>query len=174
MKLIFGLGNPGKKYELTRHNVGYLVIDQLVNQARVLNLKRQNLGKKFFSEIFVINNKIFLAKPLTFMNKSGKAVKAVMKFYKISLENLIVISDDLDLELGKIRERDSGSSGGHKGLQSIIDELGTDKFKRIKIGIGRSKVIPPEKWVLQKFSKEEKKIIDEAVEKVVKKLALLG
>jgi len=155
MKLIVGLGNPGKKYEKTRHNIGFRVIDILKSK-----IERQNLG-------------IILLKPQSFMNSSGVEVLKKMNFYRCKPENLFVVYDDLDLPFGEIRIRHKGSSGGHKGVQSIIEAIQTEYFTRVRIGIGR----PPEnvlveRYVLEDFSIEEEKvlpkIIDEAAEKVVK------
>jgi len=144
MLLIIGLGNPGKKYEKTRHNVGYRVIDELA--------RNKPTG-------FV------LAKPQTFMNESGKAVKALVKNYKLKTKNLIVVHDDIDLPLGEFKISFNRGSAGHKGVQSVINELETKDFQRIRIGIcpvaGKPKNV--EKFVLQNFTKEEERAIKEAV-----------
>jgi len=147
MILIVGLGNPGKKYKKTRHNVGFMVIDAL---------KKKISGKN-----------IVLLKPQTFMNNSGKTVKRIIRNLKLEIRNLVVIHDDIDLPLGTIRVSKNVGSAGHKGVQSIIDELGTKNFTRIRIGIqpktGKPKEV--EKFVLEKFTKEEKKIVKETIKK---------
>lgn len=171
MKLIIGLGNPGEKYEKTRHNAGFLAVDKVVSSVKYQVL---NTSLKFNAEIShgVINNeKIILAKPQTFMNNSGQAIQTILDYYKISLEDIIVIHDDLDIAIGKYKISKNRGSAGHKGVQSIIDYLGTKDFMRIRIGIGEnskvqdlansrvqistSKKIPVEKFVLEKFSTEE-------------------
>lgn len=155
MKLIVGLGNPGSKYEHTRHNMGFDTLD-LLNET--LKIK---LDKKKFQGLYGKGEGIILFKPETFMNLSGIAVREIMTFYKIDIEDLLVISDDMALPVGKIRLRDAGSSGGHKGLQNIIDNLGTDKFKRVRIGIGEPKINTID-FVLSKPSKEEAPLISDA------------
>jgi len=151
MILIVGLGNPGKKYQNTRHNVGSRVIDEL----KVLDLKNA-----------------ILAKPKTFMNLSGKTVKPLVQRYKIPTPNLWVVHDDIDLPFGTIRIVKNRGSAGHKGVESIIKELGTKNFIRFRIGIqpktGKPKT--PERFVLQKFNKEEEKIIEEIIKKTVEAL----
>lgn len=149
MKLIVGLGNPGKKYERTRHNVGFLVADAL---AKVTDDPR-----------------IIILKPDAYMNRSGEAVSKAMQFRKIPLNNLFVISDDADLPFGEVRVREKGSSGGHKGLQSIIDTLGTNAFTRVRVGIGRpdNPNIPLEDWVLSTWTKDEEKNLPDIIEKAV-------
>lgn len=155
MKLIVGLGNPGKKYEKTRHNIGFRVLDKMANGFK--------FEKKFNAEISVGNEdlrskKIIFAKPQTFMNNSGEAVLAISKFYKIDPIDIIVIHDELDLKFGKIKESFGSRSAGHNGVQSIIDRLDTKDFTRIRFGIGPTpEKIPSEKFVLQKFSKDEEK-----------------
>jgi len=179
MKLIVGLGNPGKKYENTRHNVGFLVMDKIQNLIRQLADKSQNfkLEKKFNAEIAKIqvgDKDAILAKPQTFMNLSGEAVQKLMQFYKIKPADIWVISDDLNLQLGQIRVRFGGSDGGHNGLKSIIEAIG-EKFWRIRVGIGSNlkfkseklkinNIIPAEKYVLENFNKEEKEIIDKVID----------
>lgn len=148
MKLIVGLGNPGKEYEKTRHNIGFIFIDNYT--------KNENFKEDFKSLYLKKENTIF-QKPLTYMNNSGEAISAIMKFYKISSEDLYVIYDDMDLEIGRIRIREKGSSGGHNGIKSIINHIG-EKFNRIKIGIGPKKDNSIS-HVLGKFSKEDNEII---------------
>ncbi len=183
MKIIVGLGNPGKKYENTRHNMGFRTIEALNqipnfkwplrgNRSAINQIPKHN--KKFNAEItkgMINNEKILLVKPQTFMNDSGKAVKLISDFYKIKPKDIWVIADDINLPIGKIRIRTGGSSGGHKGLQSIIDFLGTDNFPRFRIGIRDEifdlKKISQERYVLDKFSKEELRIIEKSISLVI-------
>ncbi len=171
MKLIVGLGNPGKKYDQAWHNAGFMAIDQIQLDQPDEFLKFKN-SLKFKAQICEGNNpeeKIILAKPQTFMNRSGQAVKALVKFYKIKPQDLFVIHDDIDLPLGKIRISQNASAAGHKGVQSIIDELGTQEFIRFRLGIKQEQKIqiPAEKYVLQKIDKESKLIIDEVIKKIL-------
>ncbi|WP_028306556.1 aminoacyl-tRNA hydrolase [Desulfitibacter alkalitolerans] len=136
MKLIAGLGNPGKKYEATRHNIGFMVVDFLADIWKLDFSKTKEKG--LIAEGYHNHEKILLVKPQTYMNLSGVCVGGLVNFYKIPVENVIVIYDDLDLEIGTIRIRPSGSSGGHKGMQSIINHLNTNEIIRIKLGIGRN------------------------------------
>jgi len=172
-----GLGNPGKKYELTRHNFGFLTVAQLLNLfSKEINQKLIfSSSTKFKSEIcqFIYGDKkVILAKPQTFMNLSGQAAKIFHYFYKP--EKIIVIYDDLYLPLGTIRMRDDGESGGHKGVEDIIQHIGNDFF-RVKLGIGpQPKNLSGEKFVLQNFSQEElisvEKAINLASEKLLEKI----
>lgn len=161
MYAIIGLGNPDKKYEKTRHNVGFDVIDELAEQMGVeVKTKRH----KALCGIGTIGSeKVVLVKPQTYMNLSGESVRAVMDFYKLNPEtDIIVISDDISLPTGKIRVRAKGSAGGHNGLKSIIAHTGTDKFKRIKVGVGANEgdLI---KHVLGKFPKEERMVVEDSI-----------
>lgn len=134
MRVIVGLGNPGKQYEHTSHNIGFLVLDYfLSSQPKVWRNKFQSV----VTEVSVKGHSCLLLKPQTFMNLSGQAVAACLRFFKIPLEDLLVVSDDLDLPLGKVRYRLKGSSGGHRGLQNIIEHCGSQGFARLRIGIGR-------------------------------------
>ncbi|MCX6746464.1 MAG: aminoacyl-tRNA hydrolase [Candidatus Parcubacteria bacterium] len=159
MKLIIGLGNPGPEYQKTRHNIGFQIIDTI---AEDLILKSFKPNKKFQAEICegtFGNEKIILAKPQTFMNNSGLAIKKIKTFYKIKPQDIIIIHDDIDLPIGKIRISQGSSSGGNKGVDSIIKEIKTNNFIRLRIGIAnelRAK-IPADKFVLQKFSLEDEK-----------------
>lgn len=140
-KLIVGLGNPGDKYVETKHNVGFMLVDQL---AKSLNLtfSHDKIFQADVTSTFIDGEdgeKVFLVKPTTFMNESGKAVHALLTYYGLDVEDLVVIYDDLDMEVGKIRLRAKGSAGGHNGIKSIINHIGTQTFNRIKIGIGRPK-----------------------------------
>ena len=168
MKLIVGLGNPGKEYENTRHNMGFIVMDKL---AKKLNIE---LDKKKFKAVYGVyrfnSEKIIIAKPQTFMNLSGEAVVSLMNFYDVKIEDIIVVHDDLDLPVGKLRIRHSGSSGGQKGMGNIIELLGSKDINRIRIGISNDKTIDTKDYVLGKLSAEEKKIIDEVTNKAVEAL----
>lgn len=163
MKLIVGLGNPGTKYENTRHNAGFMVIDAL---SKKLGFE---LDKSKCKAIYAIYNhkgeKIIFAKPQTFMNLSGEAVSSLMHFYNITADDLIVIHDDLDLPVGKLRMRMKGSCGGQNGMRNIIGLLGTSDIKRIRLGISNDKQIDTIDYVLGKFSKEDAKLFNEVVDK---------
>lgn len=164
-RLIVFLGNPGKKYERSRHNVGFMVADRL---AEKLGIKINKLRFHSLSELCRIGGKkILLIKPQTYMNLSGTAVSEAMSFYKLDSKDILVVSDDMDLPCGKIRIRKKGSAGGHNGLDDIINKIGSSDFARLRIGIDK----PPHKdydskdWVLESFSANDKKIIDEAAER---------
>lgn len=161
MILIIGLGNPGKKFRNTRHNVGFLVLDQL---KRGKNFSRWKQSKKFQAKISqgkIGRQKIILAKPQTFMNSSGKSVKILTAYYKLQTINLIVVHDDLDISLGQIKISKKKGAAGHKGAQSIIDELKTKDFIRFRIGIKNqeSEIKNVKRFVLKKFTKKEKQIL---------------
>ncbi len=141
MKVIVGLGNHEEKYLNTRHNLGFLVLDQLLEKLEPLNKTFWDSKKNLKADIKQVkfkDNTLLLAKPTTFMNNSGWAVSKILSFYKVSPEDLIVIQDELDIPFGKIRVRFGGGAGGHHGVESIIEHLGTDKFLRIRLGIGQS------------------------------------
>jgi PTH1 family peptidyl-tRNA hydrolase len=162
--LIVGLGNPGEKYAATRHNAGFMLLDSL---SRRYGISFSNKDDASIGKGLIAGNNAVLLKPLTYMNLSGRAVrKALAKFNLIrdgEILNLIVIHDDLDLYPGVVRIRRGGASGGHKGIDSIINEAGSRDFVRIKIGIGRDSMVPAEDYVLRRFSPEEKKLIEEAM-----------
>lgn len=161
-KLIIGLGNPGNKFEDTRHNVGFKVIDKL---AELLNIDlRRTTHLSLFGPGKVEGEKVFLSKPLTYMNKSGHAVSSFLRYYRIPLDNLLVIYDDADLEVGRLRFRSRGGAGGHRGMESIIACLGKEDFPRLRLGIkGKGRDSRLAEYVLKKFNKEEKALIDEVV-----------
>ena len=163
MKLIVGLGNPGKEYEKTRHNAGFLVVDRLLDKLNCQIDKKK--CKAEYAIYFHKGEKIIIAKPQTYMNLSGDAVSSLMKFYDIDVKDLIVIHDDLDLPLGKIRLRHQGSSGGQKGMGNIINRLNTSNINRIRIGISHDRDIETVDYVLGKFSKEDLKLLNEVVDK---------
>lgn len=169
MIIIAGLGNPGEKYKRTRHNIGFRIVDKFGKRNSFPEFK---LFKKFdslISERVFADKKIILAKPQTFMNESGKAVKSLINFYKIKSSDLIIVHDDIDLPLGKIKISISKGSAGHKGVESIIREIGNKNFIRFRIGIQPEKGKPKntEKFVLQKFFKEEEIIIKKVIEKTI-------
>ena len=166
MKLIVGLGNPGKKYESTRHNMGFMAIDLLSDQAQI------DVDKEVFHGLMgrgkIYDEDVILFKPTTFMNLSGTAVQEVVHYFKIANEDIVVIYDDMALEPGKIRLRYEGSSGGHKGMQNIIDCLSTENIKRIRIGIGEPGEWDNVDYVLSKPLKDEMPLIEEAIANAVR------
>ena len=161
MKLIIGLGNPGIEYQKTRHNLGFQVLNFLVNK---LNLKwKKEKFKGLYALGTYLNQKIVLLKPLTGINNSGECIRDFVNYLQIPLTNILIIYDDLTLPLGTFRYRQQGSSGGHNGVKSIIKCLGTQKIKRLKIGISYNKNVLWSEWVLQKFSPSETKILRETI-----------
>lgn len=159
MKLIVGLGNPGEEYRLTRHNIGFLVLEEL---ARLNNLKFKpnRKFKALTSELVTGKGHVYLAMPQTFMNLSGHSVRAIINWLKITPDEILVVMDDISLPFGAIRMKPKGSGAGHKGLGSIIDCLGTTEFSRMRIGIrGRKNIIDLSQYVLNKFTRPEQKKI---------------
>ncbi len=156
MKLIVGLGNPGKKYSDSKHNIGFMVLDTFA-KANKINYKK---SIRFISEIAVLNECILL-KPKTYMNNSGLAIRKVCDFYKIPSEDVLVVFDDLNLPFAKLRLRRTGSAGGHNGIKSLIAHLGTEDFNRLRVGIGRNDNKEMKDDVLSNFSKSEMKILNE-------------
>ena len=169
MKLIVGLGNPGANYENTRHNVGFMTIDAYARSVGA-SFKLEPKLKGMIASINILGKKAILLKPMTYMNLSGESVQLVMNYYKIDVDDVLIISDDLDSHTGRVRLRSTGSAGGHNGLKSIQQCIGSQDYKRLKIGIDRSSVIPVIDWVLQKFSKDQLPMINEAIDKSVKAL----
>lgn len=150
MKLIIGLGNPGKEYENTRHNIGFMVIDNY--------LKNEKFKTKFngmYLKKVINNEEVIFLKPLSYMNLSGEVVKKYVNYFKINLSDLLIISDDLDMPCFKIKLKYKGSSGGHNGLKNIIQNINTEEFKRLKIGISNNLNIDTKSYVLSKFNQEE-------------------
>ncbi len=154
MKLIVGLGNIGNKYTFTRHNVGFMLADSIAINNN-LTFRENSKLKCLMTNLRNGVDDFLIIKPTTFMNLSGEAVRAVMDYYKISVEDILIVYDDLSLQLGKIRFRPNGSDGGHNGIKSIIQHVGTKDIARLKIGIGPQPNLPSEVFVLQNFSKEE-------------------
>ncbi len=165
MFLIVGLGNPGKEYDGTRHNIGFAAVDCIAEKYNI-ELNREKF-KGVFGEGFINNKKVILLKPTTYMNLSGESVREIVNFYKISNEEIIVMYDDISLPVGKMRIREKGSHGGHNGIRNIILNLGTDVFPRVKIGVGAPKGNLVS-HVLGKFSDEENVILKETVDASVK------
>jgi PTH1 family peptidyl-tRNA hydrolase len=169
MKLIVGLGNPGKRYAGTRHNVGFDVLDLLANRHQVewesaprgidaVTGQRRNMGGSGVSRTML------LAKPLTFMNLSGHAVRDLLQFYKVDAADALIVVDDINLELGRLRARPSGSAGGHNGLKSMIEALGSEEFARLRVGVGRGDARRDlADHVLARFEPEERSFVAEAV-----------
>ena len=159
MKLIVGLGNPGREYENTRHNIGFMFIDEYAKEKGI------EINKKKFNGLYVdfINNgeKTILLKPQTYMNLSGESVRAFVDFFKINIEDILIISDDLDMPIGKFKLRPTGSSGGHNGLKNIELHLNTQNYKRLKIGISHNKNIDTKDYVLGNLSKENQDTIND-------------
>lgn len=161
MFLIVGLGNPGNQYENTHHNAGFMAVERLA-ESKPWKTEHKALTQK----VSIAEKEVLLAKPQTYMNLSGESVQALMTWYKVSPSNLLVFSDDVNLDVGRIRVRANGSHGGQNGLRNIIDHIG-DKFPRIRFGVGKC---PPEwdlaNWVLAKFSGDDRTVFNKALEKV--------
>lgn len=164
--LIAGLGNPGREFENNRHNVGFMLLNRL--SSRLGDNFRQVKSRALVATAKYLGERIILIKPQTYMNESGRAVRSLVHFYKVPLNNLIVAYDDVDLPLGTLRLRPLGGSAGHKGMQSIIEQLGTEQFPRLRIGTGR----PPGRkeaaeYVLQDFPKDEADLLDQTLDRAV-------
>jgi len=176
---IVGLGNPDRKYKSTRHNIGFLLIEELVAKYN-LKLTLKNKIKSFYSEFELDGIKYKLFMPNTYMNNSGEAIRSIINWYGINLEQLLIIVDDIDLPLGKIRIRNKGGSGGHNGLKSIINQVNSEKFKRIRIGIGSPPSLSGERnfntvsHVLGTISKEEKKTLKKVFQIIIESIEKLN
>ncbi len=175
--LIAGLGNPGIKYKNTRHNIGFRIIDEFAKENKFPKFRLSKKHNSLISESIIGNKKIILAKPQTFMNSSGKAINSILKSSNASrnvLVPLLVVHDDIDIQIGKIRVSENRGSAGHKGVQSIIDEIGTKNFARIRVGIkpvAGSQSIETEKFVLGKFSEQEEKILENIIKQASSRIA---
>ena len=165
MFLIVGLGNPGKEYEDTRHNIGFKVVDNIAKEYNI-EINRQKF-KGTYGEGFINGEKIMILKPATYMNLSGESVREVVDFYNLDNNDILVIYDDISLEVGTLRIREKGSAGGHNGIKSIIAHLGSDIFPRIKVGVGQPgrDLI---KYVLGKFTKDELVVLSESIDATTK------
>lgn len=172
MKLIVGLGNPGKEYENTRHNIGFMVLDDYLG-----NVKWSNKFNALYYEIFIGAEKVIFVKPLTYMNNSGNAVGEFVRYYNIDVKDILIIQDDLDEEIGLYKLKLNSSSGGHNGIKSIISSLGTQSFPRLKVGIGSVKKDEVIDYVLGKFSKKEMEILNNELStfrKIIKSFVNVG
>lgn len=161
MKLIVGLGNPGKEYENTRHNVGFDVIDSYLKNKNLEATKNKFDG--LYIDTTINDEKIIFLKPQKYMNLSGEVVRKYVDYFKVNIEDILVIHDDLDQELGKIKLKQNSSSGGHNGIKDIEKHLNTKDYKRLKIGISNNKNIDTKDYVLGKISKDDRKILDESI-----------
>lgn len=160
MKIIAGLGNPGQKYDRTKHNTGFMALDNYLEKNN-LNLDKEKFEGKWTKQ--KINGEdVILLEPQTFMNESGRSISQVANFFKVKPEDILVIQDDMDMPIGKIRIRANGKSGGHNGIKSIIRDLGTEKFNRLKIGIRHPEKTSVVSWVLTPFNDEQQKLMDDA------------
>lgn len=176
MKLFIGLGNPGKKYEKTRHNVGFMALDRLREMLKTNNISEWELSKKFNSQICgctVNGEKVILAKPMTFMNASGQAVQLIVQYYKILPEEITVIHDDKDIKLGEVRIQQDRGHAGHNGIRSIIENIGSQNFTRVRIGIAsdnEKKMADTANFVLGKFGIFEKGKLTDAIKKALEEI----
>lgn len=166
MYVIVGLGNPGKQYENTRHNIGFITIDYLADELGISVNRIKH--KALTGEGRIGREKVLLVKPQTYMNLSGESVREIMEYYKVDIENLIVIYDDIDIAKGSVRIRKKGSAGTHNGMRSIIRLLGDDGFPRVRIGIGKDDRIPLVDYVIGGFRKDEVGIMEDAVRHAAK------
>lgn len=165
MKLVVGLGNPGREYENTRHNIGFLTIDKYADKLGVSITKSKFNG--LCGETLINGEKVLFLKPQSYINLSGEVIRKFVDFYKISIEDILIIHDDLDLAVGTYKIKQKGSSGGHNGLKNIELHLGTQEYKRIKIGISNNKNIDTKDYVLGKLSKEENEALLQVQNKVL-------
>ncbi len=163
VQMVVGLGSPGDRYLDTRHNIGFMVIDSLADALKI-EVGKRKFGARFGSGGFA-DKKLILLKPWQFMNRSGQAVATASGFYKLDVGDLLVVSDDLDLEPGTIRLRAKGSAGGHNGLADISQKLGTNEFARCRVGIGRSDRQEAVSYVLERPAKDQKPLLDSAIER---------
>ena len=173
MYIIAGLGNPGKEYENTRHNIGFDVIDRLAEEENIAVMESKH--KALIGKGYVAGQKVILAKPQTFMNLSGESIREIVDYYKVDdTSELIVISDDISLDVGQLRIRKKGSAGGHNGIKNIIANLGTSVFQRIKVGVGeKPKGYDLADYVLGRFSKEDRELIKEGFECAAEAVAMI-
>ncbi len=172
MKIIVGLGNPGIQYRMSRHNIGFQVVDRL---AQINNLTvRTKRFKSLYGRGSIDSQQVILTKPITFMNRSGEAVKKATDFFHLSVEDLVVVHDDMDLPFGRVRFKRRGGDGGHQGVRSIIDSLGESAFLRLKVGIGRPpQGMDPADYVLEAFDKSEQSRLDQVLSQAAGSLKVM-
>lgn len=163
MKLIAGLGNPGPRYEQTRHNVGFLVVDELARRWKVDISAFDRHYEALLGEGMICGERVMLLKPQTFMNLSGRSVRSVQQFFKLALGELMIVIDDLDLPVGRIRVRGEGSGGGHRGMNDVIAKCGSQEIPRIRIGIGKVHRSETVDYVLSKFAPDEREPVEHAI-----------
>ncbi len=166
MKLVVGLGNPGKEYENTRHNIGFDVIDKYASTHNLTINKNKFDG--LYVDTLINDEKVIFLKPQKYMNLSGEVIKKYIDYFKINIEDMLIIHDDLDQEIGKIKLKQNSSSGGHNGIKDIEKNIGTKNYKRLKIGISNNKNIDTKDYVLGHISKEEREILDKTIDICVK------
>lgn len=171
MFLIIGLGNIGDKYENTRHNIGFMVLDRLCCKFNI-DLNKEN-NTSYYGIGSILNKKVICVKPKTFMNLSGSALLEIINYYKIDLDDILIIYDDIYLDFSKIRVRVRGSHGGHNGIRDIISKINTDKFKRIKLGIGENKDIDLSSYVLSNFTEEELRVLESRYNDILQCISLI-
>ena len=164
MKLIIGLGNPGREYNNTRHNIGFYYLDLFTNK---LNLSYKEKFNGLYIKTKIRSEDVIFLKPQTYMNLSGESVIKFVNYYKINIEDILVIHDDLDLDLGRIKLKENGSSGGHNGIKNIIENLGSENFKRLKVGISKNNLYDTKDYVLSKFNQDELEIIHNNEDKII-------
>lgn len=167
MKLVVGLGNPGSEYDKTRHNIGFMVVDNYILEKGI-NSKWKLKFNGLYLEVNIKGEKVIFLKPQSFMNLSGSVVRQFVNFYKISIEDILIISDDLDLLIGNYKLKANGSCGGHNGLRDIEKNLSTSEYKRLKVGISKNKDVDTKDYVLGKFSLEDLKIYNDLFNNLVK------
>ena len=160
MKLIVGLGNPGKEYENTRHNIGFDFVDYYLDYLNITD-KWNSKFDGLYIQTKINNNKVIFLKPQTYMNLSGNSIRKIVDYFDINISDILVISDDLDLNVGNFKLKQEGSSGGHNGLKSIESSLGTSQYKRLKIGISKDNDLDTKDYVLNCFSKKDRKVLEE-------------
>ena len=168
MKMIVGLGNIGKEYDQTRHNVGFMTVDALADKYQA-TFKQDGAHHAFVADVRINNEKVLLVKPTTYMNDSGQAVRPLVDYYKLDLADLLVVQDDMDMDLGRLRLRQKGSAGGHNGIKSIANQLVTQKFNRLKFGIGHPAHVHQAvvDYVLGRFGKDEQPDLLAGLDKAV-------
>ena len=162
LRLIVGLGNPGKVYVNTRHNVGFMIIDNYCNKKNILINNDKFMG--LYAQTVIKNEKVIFLKPQKYMNLSGEVVRDYVNYFKINIDDILVINDDLDIQVGKFKLKSKGSSGGHNGLKNIGEQLGNYNFKRLKIGISNNKLIDTKNYVLGRFSQDDQETINKLID----------